>query len=259
MTLPYRPWWPTSAADLSRLCAALTTIVDAWHARWIVQPEPLASCSDTASGTLAVRRWHDDAGVELRVVERSFNRLLRKALDLPTGMSLPPVGHAADIVEAFSDAMLADLVTRIGQGLSTNGWNEGGREADDHEQARLSVTIALADDEALLHLFVTPEWIRDNLPPATVHPKTPTTSRRSALAESRVRLTAIAGSCDISAAELAGLAVGDVLVTGTSLDQPMSLALSSSIDGTHTPVAQATPIRRESRMVMAVTSVEPIH
>lgn len=258
MSSPARRWWPISTADLSRLSAAVTTVVDAWHARWVVQPEPLAAQFDIASGTSPIKRWRDDAGVDLRLVERSFNRLLRKALDLPTGMALPLGGHAADIVGKLSSAMFDDLIAGIGHGLSLNDLHEGPSATDDADTARHALTISLADGEPLLHVAVTAQWIRDSLPPTTGRPLLPTTSRQAALADSRVVLTAIAGSCDLSAAELAGLAIGDVLVTTTPLDRPMSLALTPSIDGARTPVAQATPIRRNGRLVMAVTSVDPI-
>ena len=71
-------------------------------------------------------------------------------------------------------------------------------------------------------------WARAPLPATTPlsHAQQMPVSRRTALDDSTVTLSAWLGSCDLSAAALATLSVGDVL----TLDQPLDVPLILSVD-----------------------------
>lgn len=97
-------------------------------------------------------------------------------------------------------------------------------------------------------------WARD---PLTVPPKPPTPSeqrfvpRRAALDESPVTLSVWLGHCELSAAALATLSVGDVI----TLDQPLEAPLTLSVGATDTSVATGTAGRTGTALSFQLTSL----
>lgn len=250
-------WWPISTADTSRCTATVAAILEAWAARWIAHPETLDVDDRPAPPMPHARSWLSGSGIRLRMSERAWNRMLRRALDLPAGSTLPSSGHAAEIITALSAAMLADLLEAFSSGMDAGPFME--HTADERPENATAWQVTHADGDTWLGIDVDDQFLRDTASMAQTATPPAETTRRQALAGTAVLVAALAGTCHISAGELAGLAVGDVLVTETPLGQPMLLAMSVDDTGTHRPVAHASAVRHEGRIAMAIDALAPLH
>jgi hypothetical protein len=163
---------------------------------------------------------------------------------------MPVDGPALDVIEAFSRTMAANLVARLADGLRLPGLAECRTTAASRPGHAVVLHATLGDDEALLRIEANEAWLREAFEPATPAAEPPSASRRAAIEGSMVMLAAMVGSCEISATDLAGLGVGDVLVSVTRIDQSLCLAIDAG--ACSTPFASASPVRRDGRIAVVV-------
>lgn len=248
-------WWPLSQGDVSRASAAVSAVLDAWAAQWVAHRVDLSVGAATTPASDGARCWHSTAvGIDLRLNERGWNRLVRRALDLPQGVALPLGGASFDVVEAFSRTMLADLLERLGEGLRIPDLVERRIAPRERSSDTIVLAIGIDDDDPLLHLEAKGQWVRDSFGPTSPSVALPEAARLTAFEATTVAIAAIVGSSDISALEFSELAIGDVLVTTTALDQPLRLAVHAP--GTPTsPLGEARPVRRDGRVALVIESI----
>jgi hypothetical protein len=247
-----RRWWPISTTDLARASAGMESMLDGWAAEWMAHP-PAFSCGNgqTSAGMTGTRAWYSNvAGASVRLDDRAWNRVLRRALDIPAGAALPADGPACDVIEALSRAMSTDLIARLADGLRLPGLTESRTSTASKPGGAVVLHATLGDSEALLRIDANEDWLREAFAPAPSPAGVPSASRRAAVEGSMVTLAAIVGSCEISATDLAGLGVGDVLVSDTRIDQPLCLAIGAGTGST--PFAKASPVRRDGRIAVVV-------
>lgn len=259
MTRVVKRWWPIGPGDGRRASSALATIVDAWMTRWVASAIPLEVRADTVEegvpATKSGLRWHSTSGVDLSIRERAWDRVVRAALDLPDHQPMPFEGVAADVVDSLSSAMRDDLIARITEGLKAPDLAPARTTQREDRSALVDVRVVLFGDELLLHVSLGESWLRDVLPPAVSITPSPASGRRAAMNETRASLTAVLGSCEISAAELTSLSVGDVLATNTPVDQPIELVVHGH-GGTTTRLGRAAPVRSGNRIALVVSTID---
>jgi flagellar motor switch/type III secretory pathway protein FliN len=252
-----RRWWPIGPADHARARSLLASVADMWASRWIVQPLELgfdAAAPEEGEHLPHCRAWHAPHQAELRLHAQGWQRLVRHALDMPPGSVLH--GIAEDVAQALSQAMADDLAGLLKQGLGLTHVNEAAVAV----RGSTRVRALLPDGTAWLTMTMDDDWLRGHAgdaSPAVAH-REPTSPRVAAMGDVRVQLSAMVGRCAVNAADVAHLAVGDVLVTSAPLDQPITLALSGQ-QGLDTPFATARPVRSGDATAVVIETITTIH
>lgn len=216
-----RPWLPGTAFTPQLLDRALGGLLADWSSDWF--PELRVGISGLGQPGDARLR----APEQIRVagdcaMARMDGRGQRHLLEAVFGTGLQGTGlNDADhrVLQSFATCIVESLVHCVDAALH-------GTSAQPDEQ-RLALLVS-ADDIDLLELSV---------PAASVTPLIKTrigrflskreqlTDRFAALASADVTVEAVLGEAVIGVQDLEGLAVGDVLILGSSIESPIELRL----------------------------------
>ena len=173
-----------------------------------------------------------------------------------TGLLGTPVpeapGSEADekLLDALREAVVGDLRQRLLAILKLNPAEAfAPRTATDHEVVRpFAGTIVDVAGVAIAGFSIAGDvivrLIKADLPPPA--PRPPLDRLVSAVEVQRVGLATSVGRCPISVSDLRGLALGDVLILETAVDQPLPVI----IDGGATRVASGHLTRSDSGLAL---------
>lgn len=257
-------WRPLGPSDLDWARDIATVALDRWQDEWLHR----RNFNVTAVEQLAPGFRHDGAAQGARWCAgaqwcadsdpSAWNHHALSAMGL-NPRTAAPVPDA--LLAPVKDAMLDGLLARLSGGFLgddapapnrtglTDTWSlpHGG----------LRLSLGSARDPRLLDLYLgaEPIWARrlDSVP-------SPTGAKRpvaiaAALAESPLSLSAILGTCELTALQLAGLSIGDVLATSQPLQSAIELRLHAGEQAPRT-IARGRPGRSQQRLSIALTSIE---
>lgn len=268
MTKATMPWRPLDQGDLDRTAALVHKACDAWLASWVAKPFPsrVDAVFKEAGSTLNAWRegstWAVGPDIHITMPDVFRDLLVRAALDLPHGVPFPGEATAVLPVDVLQKDMTADLLSALTQALAP-----GAPPPEQADMAKMhahaiphvyaSLTDRTAEGTCWLEITIAAPWYwqqplgRSRAPAVTMRP----TTRNLALEESRVTLAALLGRCELTAMELAGLAIGDVITSTHAIDAPADIVIMSP-RGTHDAViARGAPGQAGNRMSLFITSI----
>lgn len=230
MTQDFQPWLPADTTAPVAAAGALADLVAAWSGEWFagepyraggfaraaeLRKEPRPAGWQVLEAGLAVGTKAGD-GVE---------RIGAQILGLTrSAMARPPADSA--LLNEVGGTCLADLRAGLaklfgcGDGAAWRVREAGGQGggARQIEISGSSGPAVLVQVSAALYARFVRQWL-----PASA-PAGPLGDARRALAPLPLSLSALLGTCRISALELSELAADDVLVLDRALDEPLRLA-----------------------------------
>lgn len=247
MDMAFKPWLPDEALDGRAVEALLEDAVEQWSAKWFAKDRmrPTDDLFSVAPGhaSSADLRFQVLDG-ELAVASTASGRaaIARAMLGAgndagkpgPDGRKLPdrkPLDRK--LLDRLSAACIDDFCARLGQTFKLERdarWrtdaNGGAMPFDDARECAWGL-----GDAPLLLLLVAPvleiALVRSRLPLCARPEKLPPLA--AGLAGQNVSLSAFLGRCDLTVAELSGLASGDVLVLDRDLGTPLDLAVDGRV------------------------------
>lgn len=258
------PWRPLGEADLDWARANVGAVLERWQDEWfdrrlfkVTAVEALAA-DFRLGGEGRAARWRagDRLGVESDAAAWNRYALAAMALTPHADAQVPDA-----LLAPFQHELIESLLTRLGADLL--------RTADAPTLARslpddvlalrhggVRLTVGSARDPQLLDLYCAAElfWSR---PLATAPARGDSAKPESvatALADSRVRVSAILGSCDLTALQFTELAIGDVLTTSQLLHEPIELRLDADNAPSRT-IAHGHPGRSRQHLSVALTAL----
>lgn len=230
-----RDWLPVGAAAHRNVRARIAKAVAAWSEHWFMRRSfaPLRYQErprgfDAGGG---LRQWTRYRGAAaIRCSTTSTTSLMEAALSMRMSgleLSVPDI----QLLDAFARAILGDLARRLEEELDI--------EATDRDQPDQTAAPFLLDGgvEISLSEGQGPEILYIGLPMQTLIPacrealpqparRPPLDRLQQALGSTPVRVRATLGHAQLGLQDIAGLAVGDVVVLGAGLDQAVDLSLS---------------------------------
>lgn len=231
--ISWRPWLPESALGEAGLDQALAEVARQWSTKWFARKS-----ARLLSGLGEAKDPSADAGFSWRMLEGDVaigvsalatGRLAALMLDEAVPEA-PGIGDQR-VIDQLTDTALQDLGRRLAEtlGLSpTARWREAG-DADRPVFARarrcqLGVDIATP----LLQIIVSGDALVARAKSRASRGPAPARLARIAegLAQQRTEVAARLGRCSLTLADLAGLAIGDVLVLDGRADHPVPLAVN---------------------------------
>lgn len=180
-------------------------------------------------------------------------------------MALSPQADAVpdELLEPVQAQLLDDLLAQLAAGLREGA--PGGAVAFERAlpgadagfaQGGVRLRIGTARDPQLLDVHCAAElaWLRPLAAAPAAHKPKPG-ARGEALGDNQVRLSAVLGSCELTALQLSELAVGDVLTTSQSLHDPIALRLHADGAAPRT-IAHGRPGRAQQRLSIQLTTLQ---
>lgn len=221
-------WLPGDVILYDNVTQAIDSAISRWSSRWFVGS--YARISERAHlPSLPHERGVDEgwrvfrSAIAVRAIPASLSRLMRQALGI--GAEVPDLTPSDRLLlDALSQKILENLVEELTQALLPTARSifasEGG----------LSLSLTDPQGHDLLTVFLPADlllsWLKSQLqPPVRGGTLVPL---RSSLTDVSVRLKALVGRMELSLSELSELAVGDVLVLDTALDQPLEIVSAST-------------------------------
>jgi len=262
------PWRPLGQGDLDRTAALVHKACDAWLASWVAKPfssrvdAVFKEAGSTPDAWKEGSTWAVGRDIHVTISDVFRDLLVRAALDLPHGVPFPGDSDAALPVDVLQKDMMADLLSTLTQALAPGAPPpERADMAQMHAHAIPHMYASLAgkttEGTCWIEITIASPWYwqqppgKSRAPAVTMRP----TTRNLALDESRVTLAALLGRCELTAMELAGLAIGDVITSTHAVDAPADIAIMSPA-GTHDAVvARGSPGHAGSRMSLFITSI----
>lgn len=258
------PWRPLGEADLDWARTHVGAALERWQDEWfdrrlfeVTAVEPLAAGFRVAGeGRAACWRAGDRLGVESDA--ESWNRYALAAMALSSHADaqvpetlLAPFKH--ELIESLLARLDADLM-RTPDAPALVRALPGDALGLRHGGVRL--TLGSARDPQLMTVYCAAElfWSRPlSSAPARTEAARPE-GLATALSDSQVRVSAILGSCDLTALQFTELAIGDVLTTSQLLHQPIELRLDAG-DASSRTIAHGHPGRSRQHLSVALTAL----
>lgn len=262
-----RRWWPASAADLRNIEHVVLRAVDAWLQEWVAEPcvadtrATLIDHTTTAASLTSGNAWSLGASVRVTIHPNAWDALVRRVLGLSTGGALAGDGLQASLLDSVRDDLLSDLLQRLVDALVLPSalpmpiLYADTPEQQAQEQIRLD--CLLDKQQSLFDMRLAEPW-RWLVAPAAHASRSPTLldRRRQALGDTRVKVAALLGRCELSLSELHNLAVGDVITTGQPLSAPIDVALLGTDDRFACVFANAQPGLTRGKASVQLTSIQ---
>lgn len=207
-------------------------MVDEWSATWFAHGK-LTIAGDTAAAGIidpkGGRIWESVGGLAMVLAPAGDDRLVSLMFGRSPEHAELTSGDR-DALDTCVGACLAELRTQLDRVFRLDGisqWRSASSPALDLprwwtwrvEDDCSAPVVLIAVEEALLARSV-----RSALPPAQSRPRLVSLAR--ALADRQIGVSAAIGRCRISTSDLAGLALGDVLVLDQPLHQPVAIAVN---------------------------------
>jgi len=204
------------------VCDAVTSCAEAWLQDWCVQREALAVEITEAESAL----WpvHDSVALALESDRGSVLGAVRERQLETLGMRLASAGSGGALAGSIASAALEDFVARIAARARLSGevldWKSTWPESVTRpEWGALSIRVKLDEVELLVAL--------DRTAVEAISPTIVATAnleeRVASLCATQVPITAVLDFGEISARDLTGLRIGEVLVSECQLGQNVSL------------------------------------
>lgn len=263
------PWRPTSPADLERIQNHVVEAVGSWLQEWFSQPNHASAQattigSSTPSAPADATEWTLGAHVRWMAVPRAWESLPREALDLLESEAFHtghPSGALLDHVRAdLQSDLLKHLCGTLGLGPSNP--MPLARPVSKEQAAREEVHVVcrLDDGQPLFHMHFSAPWRWQKREAARQPSKKAIalTKRTESLDETRVKVLPLIGRCELSVAELAGLAVGDVIATHQLLTASLDIAALNADGSPGHIFAEGRPGLTLGRTTLQVISIKDI-
>lgn len=244
--LPRYAWIGLTRRRLVR--DAVASCADAWLQDWCLQREALAvEITETASAEWPV---HDSVARGLESERGSAFAAVRERQLEMLGMRFASAGSGGALAGPIARTALDDLVTRIAAcarlgGEVLNWENTWPASITRPEWGALGILLKLDDLELLIAID---RATAEAISPATVAPAV-LEERVASLRATQVPITAVLDLGEINARDLAGLHVGEVLISERKLGQSVALRAGKS------HVADATIGRAGNHLAVVLTAV----
>lgn len=216
MSGPVCEWLPPGAADSLALQAVVEQAVSAWADAWC-GANPWRFEWRTWKVGLDDLRPHR-AGRDFAIATGGDAVLARHALKLPLDW-MPDEGPEQTLVASFATRMIAGLAEALGRCL--------GAAPGDGDDAAMTLALVDVEGTPALAIGVSHDQlvaVAKRLMPAPARPPAPfAATLAAACAAQTATLTAHLGTARLTLADLAGLAIGDVVVLDRTDDQPLDL------------------------------------
>lgn len=231
MTLAWSPWLPDDAAVPASAQRALAELIENWSREWFAG-EPVRAIGQltrfaAARSELRKTTWYGcDEGVAIGLPASGAAALGALVLDVSPA---PGNRNAEDqkLLDALGRDCLDGLKHRLTQllGLGKAVWRQS--DPGRAEAANYRLEVALAARAVTVQIALTASRFARFALAALPEPAPtgPLARGADALAGIPVSLSALLGRCNLSLAELSGLAVDDVLVLDSGIADPLPLAL----------------------------------
>ncbi|CAD6549116.1 FliM/FliN family flagellar motor switch protein [Paraburkholderia metrosideri] len=268
-TVPIR-WRPLGGRDLVAGEVLFAKAVASWQEAWFCEPalkveaaallEPLESFAAKEQESA----WTCGPDVWLFAEPRQLTRMANRALDLPTRFA--PVLESRPALLANVETRLVDeLLDALRRALlpalkGTDGMHACKTPMSPHlPYGGAHFRLVTPKGDTVLALVCGAQTLWSCLP---LNQRQPTTSpahlpsnRTSAVEDTRVSLRAMLGQCELTVAQLATLAVGDVIRLDRAITETVALELARSVGAPRTVVATATPGQRAGKLSIQLTSI----
>lgn len=211
-----REWLPPGAADSLALQAVVEQAVSAWADAWCGANPWRFEWRTWMAGRDDLHQHN--AGRDFAIATGGDTHLARHALKLPLDW-MPSDGPEQSLIATFATRMIAGLAEALGRCLGA------ARHGDDEA----AMTLALVDAEGTPELAIGVSYdqlvaVARGLMPAPARPPAPfAATLAAACASQTATMTAHLGTARLTLADLAGLAIGDVVVLDRTDDQPLDL------------------------------------
>jgi hypothetical protein len=231
MTGDARDWLPTSALNGEGVRRCLADAVDRWAGKWFARLAVTMSRPDLRSGAAPEQpqSWQRyGSAVAMAASSSDLTRIAGFALAAsPERLVLSEVDRG--IIGRFTTAVLADLAAQLEQALGADAGEEcpavpvedpfggGGGLLFDLSEGYKRPLLRCAIPLAPLVGF------RRSIIPASAARRAPIAPISRAVARTRLRVEASLGEAILPLGELAGLAVGDVLILDRAIEGGIGL------------------------------------
>ena len=269
MTAAPVAWRPPSQRDLDRARDLVDGALSEWQTQWFSGEHFFIESATHLPdfGSLSRGGKHLCCGccqgIRIDLVSEIDRVLIEAAYAITVDVYHSPACHES--LQAVSIDILDDLIGALQSVLaSPDGIDFVKPQSAQHHPAAAPVfpygavqlTVATRDGTHVGTLFVDVRhiWIRDRITTAAETVKVfddTSITRHGALDDTSIALSVRLGSCDLSAAALSVLSVGDVI----ALDQALSAPLPLIVDETGAQVALGTPGRTGPSFSFQLTSI----
>jgi flagellar motor switch protein FliM/N len=243
--MPCKAWLPPGALCDGAVERALADAVwqwsENWFARRLMRPVDQAAPFDrTAFGAGDLQFHFLEGGLAVALDDRARLAIAGMMLDAAVEpAALTPADRP--VLDGLATSCVDDLCSRLAQAFNVADgarWRSGGLGALPFGEAR-AFAFGVIDGEPLVRVIVETHLaialIKSTAPSATPIPLRPIAA---GLARQSVAVSALLGRCELTLAELAELASGDVLVLDRELSLPLDLALDGAVKSGHCTVEQ---------------------
>lgn len=259
-----RRWRPAGGSDVRWVSRRVEIALRQWFERWIATPtdsKVVVTCGEAARDDLEGDWWCADEHACLRVADQFFSDdLVMRALDLVQCIQVERVADR-EVVERLHNAMVSDLLAVLSDSVAHQGHKltflprtsvPGDQRFSQVIQAQCFVESA----KPWLEFWIAPSWLTESF---QNHPlrSTPAhlVSIHQAVLDSRVDIDVNLGRCVLSARELLGLSVGDVLCTDQNLKTDISLELRRKSNEVVPVLGKGTPGECLGRAAISITQI----
>ncbi len=240
MTATVREWLPWGVLSHEAVRETLEQAVAQWSGQWFTAP--YAGVAGVRATMAEPRPEGDGTGwrvyrtaVAVRAGRAALSRLVNRALDLGAD-ALDPTPADLRIMAGLEDKILEALAETVERALGVAGRTRPVPEKPENplgDDGGVVVSLAEPSGREVMTLAVPGEAIFRHLKASLERPAEKAARLRplaEALAEVRISLEARIGKVELTLAELDELAVGDVLVLDTRLDEAVDIAGLASHD-----------------------------
>ncbi|WP_175693031.1 FliM/FliN family flagellar motor switch protein [Burkholderia ambifaria] len=261
-------WRPRSQRDLGNARELVDSALSEWQTQWFsiahFRVENATYLSDFES--LPHDGKHVNCGccegIRIDLVADIDRILVEAAYAITVDVYHAPSCHES--LKAVSVDILDDLIGALHSVLAPLDGTDSVKALPDRHQATapaypygaVQLTVATRDDAHVgtLVIDIRHIWSRGRISPAAGAARVfddPEVTRRRALDDTPIALSVLLGRCELSAAALSTLSVGDVI----ALDQALSEPLPLIVEPAGTQVALGTPGRTGSSFSFQLTSI----
>lgn len=226
------PWLPAGAGASAQVRSALNELVSGWSRAWFPKANVRVRGEMTriAEPTRVLNRavCHSSGeGLAILLASKTEMRLGIATLDIAALSAHTSADE--ELLRHVGSSCLEDLKKRAvtALGIASPQWSE---HPNGHTATTPTYRLAVAEDAdaPLLHLELSAARLAafvKRLLPAPPR-KSPLEPAAAAMARVRLKLSALAGGCDITVSELRDLAPGDVLILDRAVNESMPIAIN---------------------------------
>ena len=234
MSTNVREWLPPGAAESGAARRLVDEAVGQWSAKWFVRAEAVAAGHATARGAAPRRQsgWRSAGAVATSQSAAEALRLAGLALGAdPEQLVLSEADR--DLIDRFSAMVAADLASSLEQGFGIDAAAAAAAPAEDPfaGDGGLAFTVSDRAERPLLQVAIPAAALVPFLKGAMAAPRrrgAPVARLGRAFESTPVAIEARLGTTTLPLGELAGLAVGDVLILDRMVEEGAELAFARS-------------------------------